>query len=151
MKLPCRARWFTCGIALLLAGPAPGAETYRQVVGGTAIYIGVMPAEVVRGHAPEHAERGMHGGAPPGENHLVVALFDAGTGRRVTDAEVTATISGTGLDRVEKRLEPMTIAGAVSYGNYFYMTGAGPYRIELRILRGRAAGAIRARFEWKRS
>ena len=52
------------------------AGSYSQVVDGVAIYFGVMPAELVRGHPREHPESGMHGDPPVGESHLLVALFD---------------------------------------------------------------------------
>jgi hypothetical protein len=50
---------------------------------GIEIYFGVVPAPVISGH-----EMG-HGGSPraKGSHHLVIALFDSKTGKRVTDAE----------------------------------------------------------------
>ena len=137
-------------VFLLFATAAAGAADYRQVVSGVAIYFGILPAELVRGHPPEHPESGMHGGTPAGENHLMVALFNDKTGERIARAEVTATITGPDRFKAEKRLEPMTIAGSVTYGNYFNMLGPGPYRIELLIRLPGAAKPIRARFEWAR-
>src|SRR6266536_931998 len=37
-----------------------------KLAGGLAIYIGVVPAEIVKGHPSPHAEKTMHGGAPKG-------------------------------------------------------------------------------------
>ena len=136
---------------LWLSAAALAAERdQRQVIDGIAIYFGILPAELVRGHPPEHPESGMHGGTPAGENHLMVALFNDKTGERIARAEVTATITGPDRFKAEKRLEPMTIAGSVTYGNYFNMLGPGPYRIELLIRLPGAAKPIRARFEWAR-
>lgn len=136
----------------LAAGGALAAKlSYSQVVDGVAVYFGMMPAELVRGHPPEHPEGAMHGGVPVGENHLIVAVFDDKTGRRIADAQVTARITGDrGLD-VQKRLEPMVIAGTVTYGSYFYMPGAGPYRIDVRIRVPGKAHELRAAFTWARS
>jgi len=102
---------------------------YRQVVDGVAVYFGVMPAELVRGHPREHPESEMHSGVPAGENHLVIALFNDKTGERITRAEITATITGPDRFKAEKKLESMLVAGAATFGNYFTMPGPGPYRI----------------------
>jgi hypothetical protein len=137
-------------LGLVLALPA-SADGYQQVVDGVAIYFGIVPAELVRGHPREHPEGEMHGGAPVGENHLMIALFDDKTGRRIVGAEVTARITGDGGLNVRKKLESMVMAGAASFGNYFYMPGAGPYRIEIEVrVPGRVKPVI-ATFTWVRS
>ena len=144
-------------LGLLLAGlllavsATVAAGGYRQVVSGVAVYFGLMPAELVRGHPPGHPESGMHGGVPVGENHLTVALFDDKTGKRIADARVTATITGPDRFKLEKKLEPMLIAGTASYGNYFNMPGPGPYRIALRIRTPGIGHDIEAVFTWARS
>lgn len=124
-------------------GPA-----YRQTVAGVAIYFGIVPAGLVRGHPPEHPEGKMHGGVPAGENHIMVALFDDKTGKRIVRADVTASITEL---QAEKKLEPMVIAGAATYGNYFNMPGPGPYRIDIYIHLPGDAREIRASFTWRRS
>ena len=140
------------GIVLGVAAAAPAMDTaYRHVVDGVAIYFGILPAELVRGHPPNHPESGMHGGVPVGENHLTVALFDDKTGKRIADAEVTETITGPKRFKLEKKLEPMVFAGAASYGRYFAMPGPGPYRIALRIRTPGIGREIRAVFTWARS
>lgn len=149
-------RSFWSGLVAVVLGFAPGGApavepSYRQVVDGVAIYFGILPAELVRGHPPEHPESGMHGGTPVGENHIMVALFEEKTGRRIAAAGVTARLTGNrGLD-VRKKLEPMVVAGAASYGNYFYMPGVGPYRIKLTIRLPGAAREIHTTFTWARS
>ena len=145
-----RPRWLLAGL-LLLVSATVAAGGYRQVVDGVAVYFGIVPAELVRGHPPEHPEGQMHGGVPVGENHIMVALFDDKTGERITRAEITATITGPGNFKAEKKLEPMIIAGAASYGNYFAMPGSGPYRIALRIRMPGIGHEIRAVFTWARS
>lgn len=141
----------TVAVFLLLTALATAAVGYRQVVNGVAIYFGILPAELVRGHVPEHPESGMHGGVPVGENHLTVALFEDKTGVRITRAKITATISGPDSFKTTKKLEPMTIAGSITYGNYFSMPGPGPYRITLHIQVPDAREAIEAVFAWARS
>ena len=75
---------------LVTAGVHAQELSYSQVVDGVAVYFGMIPAELVRGHPREHPEGVMHGGVPVGESHLTVAVFDDKTGRRISDAEVTA-------------------------------------------------------------
>ncbi|MEK7206718.1 MAG: hypothetical protein AAB134_02390 [Pseudomonadota bacterium] len=141
--------WLLAGL-LLLVSATVAAGGYRQVVDGVAIYFGVMPAELVRGHPREHPESGMHGGPSAGESHLLVALFDDKTGTRIRGAAITATIIGAD-GKIEKKLEPMVIEGTTTYGNYFYLTGSGPYRIALRIRTPGIGHDIEATFTWARS
>ena len=142
--------WLLAGL-LLVVSTTVAAGGYRQVVDGVAVYFGMMPAELVRGHPPEHPEGQMHGGTPVGENHIMVALFEDKTGKRITSAEVTATITGPGNFIAEKKLEPMIIAGAATFGNYFTMPGPGPYRIAVRIRTPGIGHDIEATFTWARS
>lgn len=149
-----RFRWWGAALWLLgfaAAGAAAAAETgNRQVVDGVAVYFGLMPGELVRGHPRQHPESGMHGGVPAGESHLLVALFDDKTGKRIDGAEVTATVTGPKRLKSSKALESMTVAGALTYGNYFYLTGPGPYRIAVRV-RLPDARQLTATFTWARS
>lgn len=139
-------------VVMLIASMSLGAQAdqHSKVVGDVAIHLGVMPAEIVRGRTETPAESTMHGGAPKrGFKHVVVALFDAKSGKRLTPAEVKARVGELGLSVSEKRLEPMTIAGEITYGNFFPMAGAGPYRIEIEIRRSPTAQPIRAEFEYR--
>lgn len=138
-------------VALWFMAAPVNAGGYQQVVDGVAIYFGIVPAEVVRGHPREHPEGEMHGGVPAGESHIMVALFDAKSGERITRAEVKVRVSGGPASSTEKRLEPMLIAGSQTYGNYFAMVGPGPYQIELHLRLPGRTKPIRARFEWSRS
>ena len=127
-------------IALLaFSGTANAEKIYKftdnPTVGNVVVYVGLLPAEMIRGHAAEHPEAIMHGGVPKGIGvfHVVVALFDAKTGQRITNADLTARVGDVGLAGQEKKLDPMEIAGTETYGNYFPMVGAGPFRISLTI------------------
>jgi hypothetical protein len=137
---------------LLVATAVWGAHSgYHKAVDGVSVYFAIVPAEMVRGHPREHPEGVMHGGVPAGENHIMVALFDEKSGERIVRAEVTARVRGKNAPDIEKRLEPMTIAGSLTYGNYFYMVGSGPYQIELRIQVPGRNKPVSMRFEWARS
>jgi hypothetical protein len=115
--------------ALIVALAARAADDDYKTVGGLAVYVGVLPAALVRGH------QGMHGDVSSGPHayHLVAAVFDASTGARIEDAKVEARVTPRRLAGEARALEPMEIAGTVTYGNYFTMGGSDPYRIELSI------------------
>jgi hypothetical protein len=138
-------------LSLATTGAMSTNNGYYQDVDGVAIYFGIVPAEMVRGHPRGHPESQMHSGAQVGENHVMIALYNSASGKRITDAEVTAKVSGVDGRKLEKRLKSMLIAGRKSYGNYFYMPGAGPYRFELSIRLPGGSRIIRAIFTWARS
>ena len=139
-------------LALLLSWTAPALARVggdSQTVDNVAIYLGLMPTEMIRGHPAEHAENSMHGGPAPasGQYHVLIALFDAKSGARISGASVTARVSEVGLVGPEKTLEPMEIAGTETYGNFFPMAGHGPFRIEVAIRLPGQSREIRAHFE----
>lgn len=136
------------GLALAASATDGRAADYVKTVGGFALYVVGIPAQIVRGHPRAHPEGAMHGGAAKGRDacHLVVAVFDAASGARVDDAQVSAGMEEPGLEPVAKRLEPLLIAGATSYGNDFAMPDAGPYRIDLRIARPGPGNAVDVTF-----
>lgn len=139
-------------LLLILAVPCPSpaaSSNGRQKVGNLVIYLGVIPAQIVLGHPVTHPEASMHGGPPAGarEYHVLVVLFDARTGERISHAAVSARVSEIGLVGEEKKLEPMNVAGMLTYGNYFKMSGDGAYRIRLNIQNPREAGEVVATFK----
>lgn len=134
---------------VLIANAAQAVDTGQtKSADGLTVYLGVIPAEIIRGHPPGHPERLAHGGPPSGRHsyHVVVAIFDAVTGARVTDAKVSAQVASLGLSGPTRELEPMTIADTVTYGNYFTLPGRGPYRILIEI--GRAQRVTKMTFDY---
>ncbi|MFZ5790102.1 MAG: hypothetical protein ACOY3L_05325 [Pseudomonadota bacterium] len=120
-----------------------------KTVDGLTIYIGAIPAEIVKGHPGTHPEAGMHDGPPSGrhEYHLVVALFDAKTGTRISDATMFARVSSLGLVGPRKALTSMKIEDTITYGNYFNLPDRGLYTIDLEIKR--ASGTIKVGFSYE--
>lgn len=135
-----RTRFLIARVAVLLwvmlaAGTAQADDGY-QAAGGLAVYFGVVPASVVRGHPLGHTEAKMHGDAERGshQQHLVVAVFDAVTGARIENAQVVASIEGLGhVGRQRVELEPMAIAGTITYGGFIELPGNDQYRIQVDI------------------
>lgn len=136
------------GLTIAGAALATGSSD-RQTVGNIRIYLGVMPAQIILGHPLTHPEASMHGGSPAGDDeyHVIVSLFDNRTGEPITRAAVSARVSEIGLLGEEKKLEPMNIAGTLTYGNYFKMAGNGPLRIQLDVRWPGDADHISAVFE----
>ena len=71
------------GMWLMLCGSlAPAADDAQyKTVEGLSAYLGVVPAELVKGSSAHAGEKPMHGRIPKGphEFHIIIALFDAGT------------------------------------------------------------------------
>lgn len=143
VKTFLKAALVVMGMVMLnpIAAAADAPENF-QVVDGVALYLGVMPAQLVQGHTA------MHGGVSAARyrDHLVVALFDNATGRRIEDAQVTAAVMAPGLSSQWKTLESMRVAEAVTYGNYFDMPREGAYHIQLRIRHPGHPQLIEAKF-----
>ena len=137
--------------AVLLAWfVSPGAAQTGQyrTADGLAVYLGLMPAAMLKGHPRQHTESAMQGGAPAGRHagHLTIAVFDAASGARIGDAKVEARVSELGLAGPRRRLEPMAIGDTVTFGNYFDMPGEGPYQIRVWIGRPGRADAVETEF-----
>ena len=133
------------------SGMATAAEdTAYKTTDGLTVYLGLMPAEIVKGHPSGHVEQTMHGGTPKGvhEYHVVAAVFDAKSGARVTDASVSAQISGLGLAGAKKKLDPMEIAKTISYGEFFDLPGRDLYTIRLTIQRPGQTNPVSLEFKY---
>lgn len=127
---------------------AADAPENFQVIDGVAIYLGVIPPQIVQGHPSEHPEASMHGGLPAKghRDHVVVALFDNATGKRIEDAQVTGGVMEIGQGSKKKKFDPMPIADSVTYGNYFNIPDNGVYHINLQIIRPGVQGVLEAQF-----
>lgn len=140
-------------VAVLLGGAPAAAQDAGQyrVADGVAVYLGLLPAAMVRGHPPGHPEAEMHSGVPEGRHvyHLVVALFEADSGARIEDATVEARVGPLGLPGRTRRLEPMEIADTVTYGEYFTTRGEGRYRIALVVARPGSEEPIEMEFDYE--
>jgi len=115
------------------------------LAGGLRVYFGAVPAEIVREHSLlDPTEGTIHGGIPTGvhEYHLVVAIFDAKSGARITDAAVRAELSAPGLSPTAKKLEIMERAGAPRYGGFFNLEIPAIYTVKLIIDRPGGASPV---------
>lgn len=120
---------------------AIAAETEQsKTAGGLTVYLGVVPAEIVKG-PPKHVDlsKGPHdyqiSSKSPHEYHIVAAIFDAKSGERISDAVVTAEVSGLGLSGSKERLKPMQIVGTTAYGGFFELPASDLYTVKLTVER----------------
>ena len=141
------------GLFVVMSQTALAIDTdQRKMVDGLLVYLGVLPAEMIRGHPKEHPDSQMHGGFPEDyRSHIMVALFDDDSGKRITAANVSARIIGVDVAGPERKLDAMTIEGKRTFGGYFRMPGTGPYRIEIRIRLPKMSNPVKAEFEWGKS
>ena len=128
---------------------AAGGEDYK-VVEGMTVYLGVVPASVIREHAKDYPAD-VSGAVPSGaeQRYVTIALFDANNGQRITDAVVTARVAGATQASAEKSLKPVTVAGAMTYGDYFPMAGGGTYKVTVHIHRPGLPNVVQAEFQYK--
>jgi len=133
-----------------LATASDAPENF-QVVNGVAVYLGVMPAQVIEGRHKTRKETKKHKRALKKEHrdHVVVALFDNATGKRIENAKVKASVMEFGLGAKQKKLERMKIAGTITYGNYFDMPSKDIYHIKIQIRRPGIKDVIEAKFTHK--
>ena len=105
----------------------------RQERDGVTIYWGLVPAAIVENR---HAIEDLHGGPRTDRgnmHHLVVAVFDSATARRLEDAIVRAQLREPGfMDEAPKDLPQMPVNGQVTYGQWFgTVARSGPYRFRV--------------------
>lgn len=134
-------------LALPRTASAQGAvDANSIVVDGVLAYLGVLPAAIVQGHPRSHPEGAMHGGLPAGrlQYHLVLALFDDATGARIEAAQVSINIMEPGhIGKTRLDLEPMTIAGSVTWGTFAELPGRQPLELSFEVaLPGRMKSVV---------
>ena len=126
---------------------ATASDTERhQVVDGMSIYFGVIPTQLIKDHSD------MHGGVSDKEHtyHIVIAIFDSKSNKRIRNAKVKATVAPLGMKGKTKKLEPMH--GILrSYGNYFVFSKTTPYTINIEIIRSKNRKKSIIKFAFDRS
>jgi len=118
------------------AGAGPVSASGRTiVVDGVTVHLGVVSCEVIARRSKSESESQMHGGVPsiPDCHHVMVALFDRNTGKRIDDAKVFAWVHEPGMSGALESLNPMPVSGVTTYGNFFSMEENETYQIHLRI------------------
>ena len=130
-----------------------GLDKGRVTVDSAIVYLGVVPAAQTRDYSAERAGDMAMGGAAANNVHnihLTVAVFDHGTGGRISDAQVSARFIGERGRRWSAMLKPMTMNGAMTYGGYSNMGPDEKASILIDVVRpfGRGTQSLTARFEY---
>ncbi|WP_238455882.1 hypothetical protein [Azohydromonas lata] len=134
-RAPATARITALLMAFAMLGSlTPAAAQAQQRRDGVWLYWGVVPAAIV---SERHSLEQLHGQAPQdgGQvHHLVVALFEDSTGKRIDDAVVRAQLREPGItDASPKYLLPMQVNGLMSYGQMFSVVKPGPYKFQILV------------------
>lgn len=141
---------FSLAILFATNAMASQANDNTKVVDGVAIHLGIVPEQIVRRNPDDHSESTMHGGVPDkGSNHVFVALFDSATGQPIVNAKVHASVGELGLSSDRETLQPMKVAGTISYGNYFKMSKNVEYLIKISILIPGHNRRVEANFQYE--
>lgn len=141
------AGWAGVAVLAWAGAAAQPAPTQRQA-GGLVLQYGLVPAEMVIAVSRPQAEREMHGGAAgKSGSHLVLAIFDAASGQRISEAEVMTHITLVGGASTTKRLEPMNINDMPSFGAFVPIGAPGIYKIRFEVKRAGVEGTASAEFE----
>ena len=138
------------GAVAATVAPAPAKPASNvKTVSGTEVYLGVLPAEVLRAYPENSAERSMHGGVPDGTGyyHVNVTVLDATTKAPVSGARVDIRIDERGITSETKTLQPMAISKAASYGNYIKLKRKTQYVLTIKVQKPDAPQPIEARFD----
>lgn len=136
----------TVALAAAMAYSAASADHFRKV-DGVSVYLGIIPTALVLENVDMHEGYARK----EGHYHITVALFDSRTGERLRDASVEVEVAAAGLESSRFRpLEPMTIAGTVTFGQYFQLPLKTVYRIFVRVRLADRDKPLAAVFEYDR-
>jgi len=137
-----------CVLLFVPAAFAADNAAQRIRADGLLVDWGVISAESVEGNPEINYEVV---GSIKDKYHLVVAVFDANTGQRITNAQISAKVRHFGkLRPEEKALHTLRVNGAdMSYGNYFEMPPSRTNTITLAILGPGAPQPVTVKFKYK--
>lgn len=132
------------------AAKAAASDPTHKLVGGTDIFLGVIPAETMRArHAGSDSKSLPTVPSGTGYFHVSVALRDNASKAEIKDAKVEARVANL-MTGETRKLEPLADAPAGTYGNYFQMPGKDPYTVTVKVLKPGAAAPLEAKFDLKR-
>lgn len=137
---------FFAVLAIAARGVSADDSSWHRIVGGTSIYLAVIPVELASRTSLSLRGAKLRG---PNARHVVIGLFDTGTKRRIRRAEVRAKLVGQEPLGREKRLAPMRIVGAVGFGGVFSLPGYEPYRFHVRIRRPGSGRFMQTEFHYQ--
>ena len=138
-------------IAFVATPSGAGVVDGSKTVDDLRIYLGVLPAGLVRGHKAELATA-VHGGLPRSSVHnihVLAAVFDKNTGARLTGIRVNARIHGSNQNRWTVSLKPMIVNNALTYGGFTNLGAEEDVMISIDVKRPNRKQVTTAQFEYK--
>ena len=134
--------FYPAGAAALKPYAAPAtADPNHKLISGVDLYLGIAPAASAAVSRPRPSGAGYY--------YVNLSLRDAASGAYIKDAQVEARAANAVSGGDTRKLEPMTLAESVSYGNFFRMQGKEPYIITVHVRRLGALAPIEAKFEFR--
>ncbi len=138
---------FACALVVFSSATSADRLGRKQTVNGLDVYLGVVSVEALR-QDPDRYPYHEQAKLPSGKNmyHVMLALFDKASGVRITDAVVKARVAPLALGGPTRPLEPILVAGALTYCSYFKISPSDTTVIQAEIRRPGVARVVRARF-----
>lgn len=130
-------------VAMAFAG-TPAIAQEAKTVAGLVVNFGIVPAEVAlrpNGHPDAHPAN-----PPPGTQHLLIALEDEKSGRRIGDAKVVLEVTDPHGHVEKKPLLHTQAGGFPDYSELFPFGWSGRYVIRVIITLQPGAKPIQTRF-----
>lgn len=130
-----------------------GVNKPYVIVDSTIVYLGIVPAALTRDYSAERMGDAAMGGKAVNSIHnihLLVALFDHGTGERLISAHVSARFLGERGRKWSVMLKPMIVNGSMTYGAYSSMGADENASVFIDVVRpfGSRTQSLSARFEY---
>jgi hypothetical protein len=141
-------------LSLCVSVPVLGAEpAATQTVGDLTVSLVLVPSRMVDDDQHRKEVQKQHGSAPAWGNqyHVIASVLDANSRQRLEDVDVRARViwRDSKLTGAHKRLEPMFFEGRESWGNFFNVPAADPFRIRLDIRRKPKGPVVTIEFPYK--
>lgn len=138
---------FNFGLPPVQPPPIAMPDPHHKLVAGMDVYFGFKDAEALRAAQGPGAPK-LDIPAGRGYYHLTVALADSRSHQPVADAEVTMKVSD-GMSEESRKLAPLNVNNAVSYGSFFKFSSGTAYNITTEIKRPGVPGTAVAKFEYR--
>ena len=129
--------------ASLKPAPATAAasDPHRKTVAGMEVHLGIVLADAANAAQKKPSGKGYY--------YVTISLFDGATRSAIKDAQIEVRAANPVTGGETKKLEPLTVNNATTYGNVFRMEGSEPYTITVQIRRAGAPAATEALFEFR--
>ena len=135
-------------VAVFMTVSFAAVADHHVRVDGLDLYLGVVPSTHLSAH-PTMLPAGHPIDTRPNAHHVLLAVFDSVSGRRIVDAKIKARVTARGLDDPGKPLHPVEFDHQLTYCNFFEMIPGTTYTIDVSLKRPETPGMTTARFVQK--